>query len=93
MKEKPKSNRPAASSRVYTLQVKAARDKAEADAFVKALRDKGFKPHLILVDIPKKGRFFRVRLGRFNSMPEARAFQRRYKATSGQPDGGFVTDL
>jgi len=83
----------AGPSRVYTLQVKAARDKMEADTFVKSLRAKGFKPHLILVDIPEKGRFYRVRLGRFDSMPEARAFQRRYKATSGQPDGGFVTDL
>jgi len=89
----PKKKPAAAPSRVYTLQVKAARDKVEADTFVKALRAKGFKPHLILVDIPKKGRFYRVRLGRFDSMPEARAFQRRYKATSGQPDGGFVTDL
>ena len=82
-----------APARTYTLQVKAARDKGAADAFVEVLRAKGFKPHLILVDLPEKGRFYRVRLGRFDSMPEARAFQRRYKATSGHPDGGFVTDL
>ncbi len=83
---------PAADAR-YTLQVKAARDKAEADAFVAELRKAGFAPHVVLADIPGKGRFFRIRVGRFGSMAEARVFQRRYKRQSGQPDGGFVTDL
>lgn len=77
----------------YTLQVKAARDKAEADAFIAELRAAGFTPHIVLADIPGKGRFYRVRVGRFASMGDARAFQRRYKVESGQPDGGFVTDL
>lgn len=83
---------PVADAR-YTLQVKAARDKAEADAFVAELREAGFAPHVVLADIPGKGRFFRIRVGHFGSMAEARAFQRRYKRQSGQPDGGFVTDL
>ncbi|MEZ4434608.1 MAG: SPOR domain-containing protein [bacterium] len=77
----------------YTLQVKAARDKAEADSFMAEIRAAGFTPHLVLADVPGKGRFYRVRVGRFASMADARAFQRRFKAESGQPDGGFVTDL
>ncbi|MCB9537976.1 MAG: SPOR domain-containing protein [Myxococcales bacterium] len=79
--------------RKLTLQVKAAKEKAEADAFVAELRRAGFEPHVILADVPGKGRFYRVRVGRFESMPEARDFQRKYKALSGQPDGGFITDL
>lgn len=77
----------------YTLQVKAARDKAEADAFMAELRRAGYQPHLILADVPGKGRFYRVRVGRFASMAEARDFQRSYKSKTGQPDAGFVTDL
>ncbi len=89
---KPAKPAPASDAR-YTLQVKAARDKAEADAFMAELRAAGFQPHVVLADIPGKGRFFRIRVGRFGSMADARAFQRRYKRKSGQPDGGFVTDL
>ncbi|MCB9553818.1 MAG: SPOR domain-containing protein [Myxococcales bacterium] len=77
----------------YTLQVKAARDKAEADAFIAALRRAGYKPHVVLADVPGKGRFYRVRVGRFASMAEAREFQRSYKMKTGEPDAGFVTDL
>ena len=75
------------------MQVKAVPEKPQADAFVAELRQAGFQPHVILADIPGKGRFYRVRLGRFDSVEEARLFQRRYKALSGQPDGGFITDL
>jgi len=88
----PVAPAPAGEAR-YTLQVKAARDKAEADAFMAGLRKAGFQPHTVLADIPGKGRFFRIRVGRFGSMAEARAFQRQYKRRSGQPDGGFVTDM
>ena len=77
----------------FTLQVKAARDKSEADAFVASLRRSGFDPHVILATVPGKGRFYRIRLGRFATMEAARRFQRRYKTKSGQPDGGFVTEL
>lgn len=77
----------------YTVQVKAVQAKAEADAFMAELRQSGFKPHVVLADIPGKGRFYRIRVGRFESMREARMFQRQYKRRSGQPDGGFVTDL
>lgn len=77
----------------YTLQIKAARDKAEADVAMAELRRAGFKPHLVLADVPGKGRFYRVRIGRFASMAEARDFQRDFKARSGHPDSGFVTDL
>ncbi len=88
--EPPKPVRPA---RRYTLQVKAAKDKAEADGFIAALKKAGFQPHTVLADIPGKGRFYRIRVGRFDSMDAARLFQRRYKLESGQPDGGFITDL
>jgi septal ring-binding cell division protein DamX len=77
----------------YTLQVKAVQDKAEADAFMAELRRAGFEPQMILADLPGKGRWYRIRVGRFADMDEAREFQRKYKLKSRQPDAGFVTDL
>jgi len=93
----PEPKRPDASSntrpRRFTLQVKASRDRDDAERFVASLRKAGFEPHLVLADVPGKGRYYRVRLGRFDSIELARAFQRRYKAKSGRADGGFITDL
>lgn len=80
-------------SQAYTLQVKSSRSKEDADRFVRRLRKSGFDPHVVLSTVPGKGRYYRVRLGKFKSMQAARAFQRKYKAVSGQPDAGFVTDI
>ena len=81
------------SAHHYTHQVKASRDKDDAEGFVASLRRAGFEARLVQADIPGKGRYYRVRVGRFDSIEEARAFQRRYKVQSGQADGGFITDL
>ena len=90
----PKAPKPSArSERSYTLQVKATRSKQEADGFAKRLRRSGFEPHIVLATVPGKGRYYRVRLGRFASMKEARSFQRKYKALTGELDAGFVTDI
>lgn len=77
----------------YTLQVKAVKSKADADALVDTLRAAGFRPNVVRADIPGHGRYYRVRVGRFGSMEEARAFQRKFKSKSGLPDGGFIIDL
>jgi hypothetical protein len=85
--------RPAARHRAnrLTLQVKSVPEKSEADAFAARLRAAGFEPYIVLADIPGKGRWYRVRVGRFDDMEAAKAFQRRYKAESGQADAGFIT--
>ncbi len=89
----PRAEPPKPSAPQYTLQVKAVQDKAEADAFMAELRKVGFEPQMILADLPGKGRWYRIRVGRFADMDVAREFQRKYKLKSGQPDAGFVTDL
>ncbi len=92
--ERPKSSAGASERQHrYTLQVKATKEKDDADRFIATLRQAGFEPHTVLADIPGKGRYYRVRIGRFDSLEDARAFQRSYKARSGQADGGFITDL
>lgn len=87
-KPRPKARRRASR---LTLQVKSVPEKSEADAFAARLRAAGFEPYIVLADIPGKGRWYRVRVGRFEDMEAAKAFQRRYKAESGQADAGFIT--
>ena len=77
----------------YTLQVKSIKDKGEADAFIAKLKADGFEASLIMADVPRKGRYYRIRVGRFESMEAARDFQRQFKSQSGLTNAGFVTDL
>ena len=77
----------------FTLQVKATKTKSEAESYMASLRRSNFFPHLIVVDTPKKGRFYRIRVGRFETMEEARAFQREFSSRSGQDESGYVTRL
>ncbi len=91
----PKPERAAgnAAEGAYTLQVKAVKDKAEADEFVARVRAAGLEPSVIIADVPGKGRVYRVRVGRFESMESAKRFQREFKDRTGLPEAGFVTDL
>lgn len=91
----PKPTKRAASKaeEQFTLQVKAAKDRVEADAFVASLKRQGYKPWIVLADIPGKGRYYRIRVGKFDSREEAQSFQRRYRRKTGAADGGFITKL
>lgn len=77
--EKPKQNEaqaasavpPASSSGHFTLQISSFQDRAEADALVAKLGSGGYRPFVIMSDVPDKGTFFRVRLGDFPSRNDA----------------------
>jgi cell division protein FtsN len=59
----------------YTLQVGSHTDRAKADRQVEKLESMGLEPHVVMVEVPQRGRFYRVRVGKFHSMEEARNFQ------------------
>lgn len=59
----------------YTLQVAAHPDMDSARQHMTRLRKMGLEPHLVSAAIPGKGKFYRVRVGKFQSMDEARSFQ------------------
>jgi cell division septation protein DedD len=59
----------------YTLQVAAHPDMESAEKHMARLRKMGLDPHVISASIPDKGKFYRVRIGKFHSMDEARSFQ------------------
>lgn len=59
----------------YTLQVAAHPDMESAKAHMDRLRKMGLEPHLVSAAIPGKGKFYRVRVGKFESMDAASSFQ------------------
>lgn len=74
--EAPKPEvKPANAAARYTLQVAAHPDMDSAKAHMERLRKMGLEPHLVSAAIPGKGKFYRVRVGKFESMDEARSFQ------------------
>ena len=58
---------------------------------VSRLTQMGVEPHLVVVNVPGKGELWRVRVGKFNTMDEARDFQGSVKTRRGV--AGFVTPL
>ncbi|MEZ4273411.1 MAG: SPOR domain-containing protein [Myxococcota bacterium] len=60
-----------AQSGEYTVQVSAFQSEAEAKAYAAGLERKGFKPFVVSSAIADRGRWFRVRLGRFAAQADA----------------------
>ncbi len=75
----------------YTLQLSSHPTKGQADRELLRLKKMGYEVHLISISIPDRGRVFRVRLGKFQSMDEARNFQGSIKKKGGI--SSFVTPL
>jgi DedD protein len=67
----------------YTIQVKAFRSKQEAAKFISALRGAGHAPYMLTSDIPGKGQFYRVRLGRFETLAAASKRQSEFENLEG----------
>lgn len=82
---------PAEPKGKFTIQVQAFRNRPEADAFADTLRGRGHKPFVQEGAVPGKGRWFRVRVGRFAEHAEALAFQKRFESAEGIDT--FVTPL
>lgn len=55
----------------FTVQVASLPNRAEAEALAARLRKQGLSPWVAEADIPGKGTFYRVRVGRFSSREQA----------------------
>lgn len=82
-KPAPPVEAPIAPKVKYVIQIKAFRNEQEATAFAKSLQDKGHPVVLTTIDVPGKGQFWRVRLGPFDTLDDARAAQRKFEAAEG----------
>lgn len=63
----------------YTLQVAAHPDLEKARSQMKELRKMDLEPHVVSSSIPNKGEFYRVRIGKFESMEKAEKLQQELK--------------
>lgn len=75
----------------YTLQVSSHPDRDSAERELGRLRQVGVEPHVVVVDVPGRGKLFRIHVGKFHTMDEARAFQGGLREKRGV--AGFVTPL
>lgn len=65
------------SAKVYTVQVAALKAAKDADRLVTQLKNNGYPAYRIMSDVPGKGIWFRVRVGKYNSKANARATQQK----------------
>jgi DedD protein len=64
------SNRGAA----FTLQLSASQAREDADRFAARLRAQGYHPYIVESDVKDRGRWYRVRMGKFSSKEAAAKF-------------------
>ncbi len=62
---------PAGKEGGFTLQLAASQARADADRFAERLREKGYAPYVVESDVSGRGRWYRVRMGRFASKEAA----------------------
>lgn len=67
----------------YTLQVSAFPKRDRARSRMRRLEKMGLDPYLVAAELPEKGTYYRVRIGKFTSMTEARTFKRELKRKRG----------
>jgi len=65
-KDKPKDKKAR-----FTLQISSFQERSEADSLLAKLSASGFKPYMIMSNVPEKGVFFRVRIGEYASKADA----------------------
>jgi cell division septation protein DedD len=62
-----------------TIQVISYQNERDAEVFADGLRARGHHAFVVSADIPDRGRFFRVRIGPFETMREAEAYRRQFE--------------
>ena len=63
----------------YTLQVISYDRPEPAQAFAKGLRARGHKAFIVSADVQGRGRFYRVRIGPFESKWKADIYRRKFE--------------
>lgn len=63
-----------AGKALFTIQVGAHKEEREANSQAEKLRAAGFEPRVVSVDIPNRGRWYRVQAGNFMDRDEANRF-------------------
>lgn len=69
----------AVSGGPFTLQISAFQSQPEAERFAAKLRDRGYAPFIVPAEVPKKGTWYRVRMGNFPSKDAASHYLADFK--------------
>jgi cell division protein FtsN len=64
-------SKPAPGKERYQIQVISLKDRAKADQFSKKLMPLGFKPKVVVIDLPGKGKWYRIIIEGFESREQA----------------------
>lgn len=67
----------------FAIQVGSYPNPDEAHHWVSHWKQKGYQAFLVSADIPGKGRWYRVRLGRFDSKEEAQSYLKDFQSREG----------
>jgi len=59
----------------FTLQLSASQAREDADRFAAKLRAQGYQPYIVESDLKDRGRWYRVRMGKFSSKEAAAKFR------------------
>jgi cell division protein FtsN len=71
----PAVNQPSVSAKgQFTVQVGSHNDVEQANAQAAKLNTAGFEPRIVSVDIPKRGRWYRIQTGSFGSREDANRY-------------------
>ena len=63
----------------FTLQISAFQNRPEAERFAARLRDRGYAPYIVAAEVPRKGTWYRVRMGSFPSKEAAARYLADFK--------------
>lgn len=75
----------------YTLQVAAHPSRERARTEMDRLQDMALDPHVVAADVPGRGKFYRVRIGKFATEAQARTHRERVQSEHGVDT--FITPL
>ena len=59
----------------FTLQLSASQAREDADRFAAKLRAQGYQPYIVESELKDRGRWYRVRMGKFSSKEAAAKFR------------------
>jgi len=74
---------PATPGGDYSLQVSAFQDRLEAQQFLRQLERRGLHPQLVQAEVPGRGTWYRVRLGRYKSWEQAVDAKQHFERSNG----------
>ncbi|MEF3168363.1 MAG: SPOR domain-containing protein [Deltaproteobacteria bacterium] len=72
----PAKTKDTAVGTYFTLQIASFKDRAQAEHAAQNWADKGYRARATGVDLGAKGTWYRVYIGRFETLDEAKAFER-----------------